>query len=487
MKEDSRRTNVLIGLALLIIAAAFAAYAAILVRWLAAPAKGPAARPAQARADEKLSTARAEFRAKLLEPAAHVKLSEALWASGRPVDSFYVALAARELFGEEAFRKAHAELVLGAGGPAAEARRRLEGARDAASAIPIHAEIARAHANAPEGRSSLDALVSLASGDENGPNGETARLARSALEELHADEPKSPVKLAALGTAILARGDAVTAEALAAEALGKHPGHAGAARVLAMLSLRRRDWNGAARWLGASWEKDPDDIESAARLAQIYDSQRADPEGALPYYLAVYRKDPNAMAADGPVERRVRQILDARRESLLRLAPVESLGGRFRLDDASLRTEACLRAAAFKDPRWTAELGERLDDDVELVRRSADYALFQIAQNDPDAVRARRSDWLDSERVLVRIRALNLFADLDGRNALPAAVAALRDPDPAVRAFAKLMVIDHYFKDEPEAIKASDRYLLEEQDPAARALLERHGALVRPAIPGVRP
>ena len=135
-----------------------------------------------------------------------------------------------------------------------------------------------------------------------------------------------------------------------------------------------------------------------------------------------------------------------------------------------------MRAAAFKDPRWVERLGELLDDDVELVRRNADYALFEIGKKETDIVRARRDAWLGSDKPLVRIRALNLFADLDGKNALPALATALRDPNHAVRAFAKVMVLDHYFSKMPEGVKLRSRYLAEERDQEALSLLARFPA-----------
>jgi len=238
-----------------------------------------------------------------------------------------------------------------------------------------------------------------------------------------------------------------------------------------MLALRDRDVDGAFSWLTKAWDRNPDDLYSAAKLAQIYEKRRNDPEGALPFYLALYRQNPD-YTDEEPAETRIRETLDRRREDLLKNAPVEGLGGRFKLDDASLRAESCLRAAAFKDPRWIDALGDLLDDDVELVRRDADYALFQIASREPDAVRARRAQWLGNEKTLVRIRALNLFADLDGMNALPATIAALRDPNAGVRVFAKLMVLDHYYKGRPEAAKARSRYLAEEKDHEALDFLK---------------
>ena len=467
----------MIVIALLMIAAAFAAYSIIMMSWFKPTARsGAAGAVSRAEAEERLKAARKEFREHLLDARSHLRLADALWKAGRPVDSFYVMYGARQLFSEDAFRRAHAEVVLGAGGPAAEMRRRLEGVRDAAAAVSIHAEIARDHPDTPEGRQSLDALTRLAAGDEASRGGESAQLARSALEDIHHEDPEHPGKLAALGMAFFARGDFALAHAVASEAIAKNPNQAGAAQVLGALALQSKDMDGALRWLSASWDRNPDDLYSASKLAQIYDKRRADPESALPFYLALYRQNPDFTDVGEPVERRIRETLDARRESLLKHAPVEGLGARFSLDDASLRAEACLRAAVFKDPRWIDRLSELLDDDAEIVRRNADYALFEIGKKEREALRARRDLWLASEKPLVRIRALNLFADLEGKNALPAVATALRDPDPAVRAFAKVMVLDHYYGGLPEAAKLRARYLAEERDPEALSLLARFPA-----------
>lgn len=470
----------IIVIALLMIVAAFSAYSIIMMSWFKSPprARNAAGKTlaARAKAEDSLASARKEFRTHFLSPRSHIRLCDALWKAGRLVDSFYVMYAARQLFSEDSFRRAHAEVVLDAGGPADAMRRRLEGLRDASLTVPIHAEIAREHPDTHEGRLSLDVLSRLAAGDENAPGGESAHLARTALEELHHDDPKHPGKLAALGMAFFAHGDFALAHAVASEALAKNPNQAGAAQILGALALQQKDMDGAMRWLSASWDLNPDDLYSASKLAQIYDKRRADAESALPFYLALYRQNPDFADVGEPVELRIRETLDARRESLLQHAPVEGLGTRFALDDASLRAEACLRAASFKDQRWIERLGDLLDDDTEIVRRNADFALFEIGKKDLDAVRAKRDYWLGSDRPLVRIRALNLFADLEGRNALPALTTALRDPNPAVRAFAKVMVLDHYFAKMPEASKLRARYLVEERDPEALSFLARFPA-----------
>ena len=61
-------------------------------------------------------------------------------------------------------------------------------------------------------------------------------------------------------------------------------------------------------------------------------------------------------------------------------------------------------------------MAELLDDDTEIVRHNADYALYKIGQKNPDAVAVRRAEWLSSPKPLVRARALNLFADLETEN-----------------------------------------------------------------------
>ncbi|MEK7381703.1 MAG: tetratricopeptide repeat protein, partial [Elusimicrobiota bacterium] len=402
--HENRRTNLVILAALLMIAVAFAVYATLVMRWFSASARSLDPAPREAARQAQLDETRKEFRARLLDCRAHLRLSEALWKSGRPVDSFYVFYAARHLFTTADFSHAHAEVVLGAGGPAAAIRARLKGLADPALAVPIHAQTAREYPSSPEGRDCLDQLSRMAIGDENRTGGDSSRLALAALEELYAQDTSNPEKLAALAGAAFTRGDVARAHALASEALRKRPHHAGAARIFGMIALKDRDLDAARRWLTAAWDRNPNDLYSASKLAQIYDKRRADPESALPYYLALYRQNPD-YDDDGPVERRIRETLDTRRENLLKDAPVSGLGGRFKLDDASLRAEACLRAASYADPRWIDVLGELLDDDAEIVRRSADYALFKIAQKEPDAVRVRRDAWLNSPQPLVRIRA----------------------------------------------------------------------------------
>jgi len=166
-----------------------------------------------------------------------------------------------------------------------------------------------------------------------------------------------------------------------------------------MIALKDRDLDAAMRWLTAAWDRNPDDLYSASKLARSTTRGAPTPRARSLITWRSNRQNPD-YDDDGPVERRIRETLDSRREHLLRDAPVEGLGGRFKLDDASPGAEACLRAAAYADPRWIDVLGGLLDDDTELVRRDADYALFKIAQKEPDAVRARRDAWLGSPQPL---------------------------------------------------------------------------------------
>ena len=475
--RDTRRANRIIVVSLLMIAGAFAIYAALVLRWFSGSGPSSPALSAEDRAAQsaELDAARRVYRDRLLDPAAHLRLAQALWKEGRPVDSFYVTLAARQLFTDDDFRRAHAEVVVGLGGPASAARARLKGLNDPALPVPVPAEAARDYPDPAEGRDSLDRLAQMAA---DSGSGEAAGLALTSLGELHRLDPKNPEKLAALGTALIARGEDAKAEAYARQALNKYPTHAGADRVMGMLALKDRDVDAARKWLNAAWELDSNDLYSAAKLAQIYDKRRSDPEAALPFYLALYHENPYYEDGD-TAENMIRRTLDARRARLLQNVTVEGLGPRFRRDDASVRAEAALRAADFKDPRWVEALGTLLDDDCEVVRNAADYALYRIGQAAPDAVHAQRDAWLATDRPLLRIRALNLFADLDGKNALPETAKALSDPNAGVRAFAVVMVLDHYFGREPEAARARARFLSAEKDPAVLDFVRRFPVRLR--------
>jgi hypothetical protein len=156
--RTTQKTNYLIVASLLLIVVAFIAYATIAIQWIVSPkASTPQAQiNAQAAATATLNDARKKFRQHLLDPRAHLRLSEALWKAGRPVDAYYVMRSARQIFSDAAFRKSHADIVTGVGGPAAEIRERLKGLNDIVTTIPIHAEVARDYPQSPEGRDSLN-------------------------------------------------------------------------------------------------------------------------------------------------------------------------------------------------------------------------------------------------------------------------------------------------------------------------------------------
>src|SRR6185503_2086847 len=104
--KESRRTNLIILGAILMIAGAFAVYASMIMRWFSTPTTALSGSPTAASgvsAEAALADARREFRERLLDPSAHLKLSEALWHAGRPVDAFYVMYAARQIFPDDVF------------------------------------------------------------------------------------------------------------------------------------------------------------------------------------------------------------------------------------------------------------------------------------------------------------------------------------------------------------------------------------------------
>ncbi len=473
--RESRRADVVIIVSLVMIAAALAGYASLVLRWFSPPSSARATMTqTSGAAQAELEAARRGFRDDFLDPFAHLRLAEALWRAGRPIDSFYVTYAARGLFSDSDFRRAHAEAVLGAGGPAAQEAQKLAAIKDPSLAVPILEGLDIDYPDSPEARDALARLSRMACADPDGEGGPPAEAAQSALEELHKKRPKDPAPLAALGDALLERGDIAAASAFARDALAADARNAGAAHVMGAIALRDGDFDSARRWLDAAWSGNSHDLFSAEKLAQIYENRLADPSGALPFELALYRADPYADIDDNPVETRIRQILDARRKRLIDGTAPADLAEKFRLDDASLRAEAAIRSADLGQTRWIDDLGELLDDDCQIVRRAADYALFRVGKSQPEAVRARRELWLGSAEPLVRIRALNLFADLDGMNALPRAIKALEDPNPAVRAYAIAMVLDHYYAQVPEAREARARALASEKDPAVLKFVRLH-------------
>ncbi|MDD5627702.1 MAG: hypothetical protein PHU21_01465 [Elusimicrobia bacterium] len=533
MDPSARRHRALIWGASLLIAAALAVYASFLYDWLRGP---PPARPPRAApevVDASLRKARADFRARYLDCSAHLRLAEALAAAGRPVDAFYVMFWARSFFGDEAFARSHALVVLYRGrhflgdapfdaspanearlkehlgsdpqdpaaldylahiaqsrGRAAEALRLVEtglsghpddagllayraelaaAAGDRRGAVTAWAKLAAARPGTFAARGALEELGRLA----RAPGaGEDSVLGREALAELLRARPEDPLIFATFAMAEWRKGGSAAARALVGETLSKHPGQAGALMVEGALALEDHDTEKAIRRFTEAWEKDPEDLYSAAQLAQLYFKARADAEAALPYYIALYRSNPRY--DDGvPAEQRIREILDSRREAMLKHVRAEGLGRFFSCDDASLRAEAAAKAAAFKDPRWIETLAGLLDDDTEIVRHNADYALFQIGKAVPDAVRVRRDEWLGAEAPLARARALNLFADLEPAATFPLVLKALQDRDPVLRFLVRAMVLDHYYRGTPEGDRARAEYLAREKDPKVLALTPR--------------
>ena len=527
-KRSHDRDGLLLGLSLAIILGTAALYFWLLTSWFSAPvapvAGGAPAEPAP-RESSTLEPARRAFREQFLDPRSWISLSQALGRAGRPVDSFYVMQGARDFFGDEAFFPVHTRLVLkapeeapagseselrervsangedpaavaalarlyGEDGRMAQAHKTLDSAlasrpddrrlllakaqltADPGAAIPLYARAAHADPSSDEGHTALRQLQRYASLSEEGAQGETGRLGREALEELRKAHPTEPGIFSALALAFLARGDRTTAKALVVE-MGRAGRSAAAARVEGALAMAAHDTDLAISRFTEAWEADPEDMESAERLASLYSGPRGDEEGALPYEIALYRHDPRRLRGVEGLDVVIRRTLDARRQTLLKNVPAEGLGKFFRSEDASLRAEACARAAALQDPRWIDALAELLDDDTEIVRHNADYALYRVATAHPEAVKARRDDWLQGDRALLRARGLNLFADLWPNEALPMALRALDDRSVAVRYLAKTLVFDRYYRDHVAAQRAAAQYLAHEQDPFARALLAR--------------
>lgn len=532
--------NLLLTVSIVIIAGTLAVYLSLLYHWLAdAPApkaEAPIAvtkEPAKAADPAALEAARQAYRDNFLDARAWLRLSEALLQAGRPVDAFYVMYGAREFFGDGAFSKAHAQVILrsdpdqlGAAdeeladeprlkarlqtdpdnpallvaaarlalraGKPAEASRVLDVGlaghpenrallyakaqllelTDLMAAIQAYARLAHLAPDTYEGKAALEYLGRLAAQRDEGPRGEAVRLAREALEELRKAHPADPAIFATAALAAWSRGEPATARAMAEETGRKNPQHAGVAMVEGALALEERDVPRAIKKFTAAYERNPDDLYSASKLAAIYSQQRGDPEAALPYLIALYRRDPRREEGGEPVERAIRRTLDARRQQLLKNVPAEGLGRYLKNEDASLRAEACVRAAELKDPRWLELLAELLDDDTEIVRHNADYALYQLAKAYPDAVQVRRDDWLANNRPVLRARVLNLFADLWPQETLPLALRALYDQNPALRYLTKTMVMDRYYAKAAAARKATADYLSQEKSPQVLAMYD---------------
>ena len=532
MRRLDRGDLLLAGAGAMILGAA-ALYASLVWSWLSdRPASSAVPAPVTAKVDTGvLAAARQSYRDAFLDARSWLRLSEALARAGRPIDSFYVLREARAFFSEDAFRKAHASVIQrrdpaaldddagpeqepllktrlqsdldnpgllltlarlqSRAGRSTEANRSLDlgltahpqnGAlllakgqlsesTDPLAAIPFYARAAHASPDRYEGRFALERLGQLAGTPELGPRGESARLAREALEELRRAHPGDAAIFATLGLALGARGDMTTMRALALEAGRKEADNPGVAMLEGALALNDRETDLAIQRFTTAWEHNPEDVYSAEKLALIYSQQRGDEEAALPYRIALFRRDPARRQGGELLDVLIRRTLDARRKALLKNVTVEGLGRFLQSEDASLRAEACERAAAFKDPRWIEVVAELLDDDAEIVRRNADYALYQLGKLYPDALQVRRDAWLTSERPLLRARALNLFADLWPQETLPLALRALQDPNPALRYLTKTLVLDRYYRGVPAAQRGAAESMAQEKNPL---MLERY-------------
>lgn len=529
--KESTRDNLLLAFSVVLIAGTAAIYVGLARQWLRGQPTVAELHKEKKPDPDELLAARLAFREHFGQPEAALRLSEALWRAGRPVDAFYVAADARALFPAAEFNRAHDIVVLGKGdfyggkpydaspaneralkerlnaepesslyrylaqiaydrGDLAEAGRlcdqglagkpddrslvffkaQLIAPSSAVDAIGMWARLVNAQPDTWEGRAALEELGRQAQKSDTGPESEAAHTAREALEELVKARPAHPLIFSTLAMATWARGDLDGTRALVNGTLAKQPRQAGALMVEGAIALFDKLPDKAQRLFNEAWERNPDDLFSAAKLAQIYYRQKADGESALPFLIALYRQ--NADYADGgePAEKLIRGILDARRADVLKRATIESLGVYLRSEDASLRAEACARAATFADQRWLETLFDLLDDDTEIVRHNADYALYALAKAFPDAIRVRRDDWLASKKPFQRARVLNLLADLYPGETLPLIAEALHDPSPALRYYADTLALSHYGAEVAAAGKLKAEYLKSEKDPAILAL-----------------
>jgi tetratricopeptide (TPR) repeat protein len=498
---------------------------------------GSASAGSGAQGSRALEEARKAFRGRYLDPASHMRLADELHKAGRIEDAFYVMSAARSFFGDEVFHRSHSHVITHRGrhflegaafdaSPANEARLRdrlaaapgdpnlhlylasiaasrgdvqgsiklvdaglsakpgdqpllLYGAElfgrtigDLSSAVPWYGRTAAAGPDTHEGRLALNELGRIAGMSLSGRDAGAPAAARQSLKEVAVLHPDSPAAFSTMALAALAAGETDSVRALVLETVERDPSHAGALAVIGALALVDRAPDEAVKALSAAWRRNPRDLYSAQKLSQLCIKHRADPEAALPFLVAVYMQRPDWVDGE-PIETLIGRILEGRKEGALANVRPTLLGKYFKSDDASLRAGACEQAAAGLDPRWVDVLGRLLDDDTELVRRSADFALFSLAADFKPALLNRRAGWLGSTSPFIRARALNLFADLDPENTFPQAVTALSDPSPTVRFLAKTMVLDHYYKETPGAEAAAKEYLSRETDPAVLAYYAR--------------
>ncbi|MBI5211514.1 MAG: hypothetical protein HY927_16190 [Elusimicrobia bacterium] len=501
------------------------------------PAPPPALAAPSPRTPADLALARRAYRDRYLDPKTHLQLADALYRAGLFVDAFYVMSSARSFFGEEAFSRAHTLVIAHRGahfldgepfdpspqssarlnarlaaspnhpgvlnylahiaaarGDVQEALRivdkalaanprdkalRLYGAElfgktlgDIGTAVTWYGKLAALEPDSREGRLALNELGRIAQMRLSGRDSPAPAASQQLLKDIVAAHPDSPAAFSAMALSALARGETDSVRAIVIETLSRNPSHAGARQADGALALLDHAPEAALQALAAAWKLSPDDLYTAEKLAQLNIKHRADPEAALPYCVAIYLQRPSWEDGE-PLELVIRRILDTRREEALRGVQPPLLGRFLKAEDASLRAQACERAAQALDPRWIEELGELLDDDTEIVRHNADYALFQLAKAHREAILVRRGDWLDSKSPFVRARALNLLADIDAVNAYPPAEKALFDPNPALRFLTKVMVIDHYYAGFERAEKTVKEYLAWEKDPAVLAFYAR--------------
>ncbi|MBI4678855.1 MAG: hypothetical protein HY748_14855 [Elusimicrobia bacterium] len=489
------------------------------------------------RVPKPLDEARRQFRQRYLDPAVHMRLADELYRAGLVEDAFNVLSAAHVFFGDDVFYRVHNHVVAHQGAhflegapfdpsPLNEGRlrerlaaspddprprhylARIAAARgrvqealllvdvglsrkprdqalllygadlfsrtlgDFSSAVPWYGKAAAAGPDTYEGRQALNELGGIAQMTLSGRDAGAPAAARQFLKELSDRNPDSPAAFSVMALSALARGETESVRAIVLETINRDPGHAGALSIIGALALLDRDPDTAVKAFSAAWRKNPVDLYSAQKLAHLCVKHRADPEAAIPFYIAIYMQRPDWEDGE-PVETIIRRILDIRREEALRGVRAPLLGKFLHSQDSSLRAQACERAAALLDPRWIDEIGGLLDDDAEIVRHNADFALFSLARGHRPALMARRRDWLGHQSPLARGRALNLFADIDPENTFPLALKALSDPSPTGRFLAKTMVLDHYYKGIPAAESAIKDYLAREDDKDVLAFYAR--------------
>ncbi len=475
------RNAVWIGTAGLVGLALLGLYGSWVWSWFNPSTPGPAPEPfARARPDDgSLPAARKAFRSRHLDPLAHADLGEALWRSGREVDSFYILASARAFFGPERFLAAHRARALGAdplsrGPELSRARQTRAQPAGAARAVPLYFQLAASARESYEGRAAIDDLGDIAQSSPSGEDDASPRLAREALEALRRRNPDHAAIFTVLSLSDLSRGDIATVRERTAEALRGAPRHPGALSISGALALADRRPALALESFKAAWRESREELYLSQKLAELLDRHAGDPEAALSPYIALHRRDP--LWRDGKaLSERILRILASRSRERLGPAPAGELGLFLSSSDASLRAAACSRAGRLLDPKWIKTLGELLDDDVELVRDEAADALARLALPHREAVLANRVDWASSTSPLRRARAIGVLAAIDKTNAFPFAAQALKDPNPAVRHWVRTRVLETVYRDYPPASLAVREYLAAEQDPLVLELRGRPG------------